>query len=82
MSSAWLHADDALATPMRSLVANVLILLAWVLVAFQDTLSAVIAFTRVQCRSDGTCGLRLALFGHGKSFRGYEDNPPERRFVP
>jgi hypothetical protein len=82
MSRARLHADDAFTTTVRALISDVGILLARVLMAFQNALSTVITFAGVQCRSGGACGLRLALFGHGKSFRGYEDNPPERRFVP
>jgi len=71
MSSARLHAGHALATTVRALISDVGILLARVLVAFQDALGTVITFAGVQCRSGGAfVPIRLALLCHGKSFRG------------
>jgi hypothetical protein len=78
MSGAGLHTDDALAAAMRSLITEVGILLAVVFPIFRDATFAV-----PQCRSGGVfVPIRLALLCHRKSFRGCEDNPPERRFVP
>jgi hypothetical protein len=63
MSGAWLHAGDALATTMWSLVPKIRILPARVLLVFRDA-------TFAGCRSGGAfMPVRLALFRHRKSFR-------------
>ena len=48
MTCAGLHAGEAFAAAMRSLVADVGILLARVFVAFQCTLSTMVTFARAQ----------------------------------
>jgi hypothetical protein len=71
MTSAGLHADDTFTATVRSLVPDVRVLLAGVLMTFQNALGAMVTFTRVQCRPGGAfVPIRLALFRHGKSFRG------------
>jgi hypothetical protein len=67
MSGSWLHADDTLATAMRSLVPDVGILSTRVLVTLQDAL-LILALTFARRSGGAFMLIGLVLLRHGHLF--------------
>jgi hypothetical protein len=67
MSGSWLHADDTLATAMRSLVPDVGILSTRVLVTLQDAL-LILALTFARRSGGAFMLIGLVLLRHGQNY--------------